>query len=263
VLSIRHVKRFLPASVLRALRGLRQIRYSLRPPFEGIYPHFDDVPQKGAAFEDSEWAKSATAFSRFMAESNRGFIPYAVVGEHALLPLLVRLTSASRILDWGGATGFAYIAIQQATGLTPDYTIVEHPGVCDAGRAVMPEVRFLPQIPEESFDIVMIGAALQCVSDYRGLLERLATCKPRWFLFTRLPAGDIPTYATAQVNLHGKRHAHWLFNVRELVIHMYSLGYELVYRSAVADEINQDRFPESHRLLHPCNLLFMQRTPTS
>jgi len=61
---------------------------------------------------------------------------------------------------------------------------------------------------------------------------------------------------TAQVNLPGKHHAHWLFNVKEIVALVVSLGYQLAFRGAVDGRINQDRFKYNHHFYQSCNLLF-------
>ncbi len=137
--------------------------------------------------------------------------------------------------------------------------IVENPNVCAQGRELFKndaKVEFLEHIPEEQFDLVHIGSALQYVSDYKELLKRLTDLKPRWILMTKLPAGGNVTFVTAQVNLPGKRFTNWLFNAKELVRMMESLGYTLIFRSANDGQVNQGKVEPTYRLQQFCNLLF-------
>lgn len=240
----------------RIVRGLRQIRQSLKAPFRGIHANWADVPRKGNAFDDRAWAQSAVAYSRCMIERDASAVPYEVTDEKALLPLLLALHPNSRVLDWGGATGFGYLAIQHATSLSPNYTVVETEAICDAGRELLPQVRFLTTIPYESFDIIVLGSALQYVEDWRDLITQLLQCAPRFVLFTKTPAGNVPTYITAQVNMPGKAHPHWMWYATEILSFMSSNGYRCIFSSACVGAINQDNFPPSHRIGQPANFLF-------
>lgn len=239
----------------------------MRSPFAGVYARFADVPRLGQAFDDGGWVNTAVAYAKsFRERSASRFIPPDVVDEKALLPLLVAILAERgcvRIVDFGGAAGFSYLAMKAALSpdVAVDYLVVEHRSVCDAGRELFAgegDIRFAPELPEpgEEIEIVLLGASLQYVEDYHLFLERLAKLRARYILFTKMPAGDIPTFATAQVNLPGKQHAHWLFNVREIAGLMDSAGYRLAFKSAVAGEVNQRTFASDHRLGQFCNLLF-------
>lgn len=233
----------------------------MRRTYSGVYARLEDVAAAGSGYEDKEWPATAVQYSRWaMAQNESRFIPAAVANETALLPLLVSLTRAKRILDFGGATGFSYIAAKYGSmrGIER-YVVVEHPDVCAQGRELFKDdakVEFVDRIPHEQFDVVLIGSSLQYVSDYQGLLKQLADLKPRWVLFTKLPAGDNATFATAQVNLPGKTLASWLFNAGEIVSIMDRLDYKLVFRGAVDGTINQGQVEPRYRLQQFCNLLF-------
>jgi putative methyltransferase (TIGR04325 family) len=240
----------------RLLQGLRQIYLSMRTPFQGIYPRWQDVPRRGAAFDDVAWSQAALAYARCMIERDTGSIPYEVTDEKALLPLLIALHPQSSVLDWGGAAGFGYLAVSHATGLTPRYVVVETAAVCDAARAFLPDVTFTTEIPEGRFDVVVLGSALQYVENWAALIGRLLELDPQFVLFTKTPAADVPTYITAQINMAGKSHPHWVWNASELTSYMETLGWRAVFRSACIGVVNQDNFPPSHRLVQPANLLF-------
>jgi len=190
-----------------------------------------------------------------MIERDSGSVPYEVTDEKSLLPLLLALHPTASVLDWGGATGFGYLAIQHATDRSPRYTVVETEAVCAVGGELLPTVRFVTDIPAEQFDIVVLGSSLQYVEDWRALIGRLLRGNPRFVLLTKTPSGDIPTYVTAQTNMRGS-HPHWMWNTDELLSFMISNGFRCIFRSACVGAVNQDNFPPSHRLGQPANFLF-------
>ena len=254
-------KRLMPNFLLQLARVIRETGYRTRTTYSGVYASFEDVAKVGGGYEDEEWAITSAQYSRWaIANNESGFIPAAVSNEAALLPLLISVSRATRILDFGGATGFSYIAAKYgAMGGIDRYVIVDHPNVCALGRKLFKDdlrVEFFESIPQEQFDLVLIGSALQYVSNYKGLLRTLTDLKPRLFLFTKLPAGENVTFVSAQVNLPGKRLASWLFNARELVSDMDSLNYKLIFRSANDGPVNQKKVERKYRLERFCNLLF-------
>lgn len=255
------IKSVMPDFFLQLFRAIRDTRYRMRRTYSGAYARIEDVTTTRGGYEDDEWPATAAQYSRWAtAQNERAFIPAAVSNEVAFLPLLISVSRATRVLDFGGATGFSYIAAKYGAMRTVDrYVIVEHSNVCAQGRELFKDdakVEFLDRIPQEKFDVVLIGSALQYVSDYQGLLRQLTDSKPRWVLFTKLPAGENVTFVTAQVNLPGKTFAVWLFNVKELVSHMESLNYRLIFRSANDGQINQGKVEPKYRLQQYCNLLF-------
>jgi putative methyltransferase (TIGR04325 family) len=245
--------------LLALYRAFRETSYQMRSPFSGVYERWEDVPKVGDDFEGDEWAATARAYSSATISQNESaFIPVAVSGANALLPLIASISPTPlRILDWGGATGFSYIATKYgALDRIEKFVVVEHPKVCAEGRALFndPRLQFVLTIPRELFDLVLIGASLQYAENYKDLLSELAG--PKWFLFIKLPAGENVTFVTCQINIPGKRHQHWLFNVREIVAIMKDLGYRLVFRSAWETELTQSNFDPQYRVGRPCNLLF-------
>jgi putative methyltransferase (TIGR04325 family) len=255
------IKSLMPDYFLQLFRGIRETRYRMRRTYSGVYADFEDVATAGGGYEDDVWPATAAQYSRGAIASNEsGFIPAAVLNETAFLPLLISVARLARVLDFGGATGFSYVAVKYGAMRNIDrYVIIEHPNVCAQGRALFKDdvkVEFLERIPNEPFDLVHIGSALQYVNDYRGLLKHLTDLKPRWFFMTKLPAGENATFVTAQVNLPGKTLVCWLFNVGELVLIMEQLGYKLIFRSANDGQINQGNVEPRYRLHKFCNLLF-------
>jgi putative methyltransferase (TIGR04325 family) len=110
-----------------------------------------------------------------------------------------------------------------------------------------------------------MGSSLHYCEEWEALLSRLCRYKPRHFLFTDLPAGDIPTFATVQ-NYYTSEIPVRFFNIDEVVNVMKRQNYDLAFKSAYIArvlgqerEIPQDNFEEQYRLGHTCSLLSTKR----
>jgi putative methyltransferase (TIGR04325 family) len=238
--------------------------------WEGIYPHYRDVPVAGQRFDGETWVGKTLAYTERILASSRqaGTIPTELVGEHMLLPLLVSLVCREAgekvsILDFGGGMGIAYAHLKGSlvNCRSIDYHVVEREGICEGGARLFEDderIHFYPEIPAglSDLDIVYISSALQYVEDYPSLLKRLSAFGARYFLFVKLSAGDFPTYATAQKNVPGTTLPYWFINVGEIIEIMAAGGYSLIYKSALEQEYDQSNFPEEYRLGRTCNLLF-------
>jgi putative methyltransferase (TIGR04325 family) len=188
--------------------------------------------------------------------------------ENAFLPLLLAAaysdkTSSVRILDFGGGMGVSYVhaasAVPQPERI--EYHIVEKPQVCREGRRLFANdarVHFHEEIPDflAGLDVVYINSALQYVDDYRLLLRRLCALSPRFIFLARCSAGDIPTYATAQVTLPGQRLPYWFINKDELEAIFASFGYRPVFLCRGSYRLDQSNFEERYRIGSACNALF-------
>jgi putative methyltransferase (TIGR04325 family) len=141
------------------------------------------------------------------------------------------------------------------------YEVVETERSCVAGREIFsddPRISFLERLPPESHrpDIVYLNSVLQYIDDYAGLTRTLCRYRARYLLFARLSAGDVPTYATAQLNVPGSVIPYWFINIDELLGIMRSEGYKLLFEDLLARKYDQANFPARYRLGHARNLLF-------
>jgi len=87
----------------------------------------------------------------------------------------------------------------------------------------------------------------------------MRTCSayvPEYVLFSRLPAGDIERYATAQCNMAGTRLAFWILDVREVVAIMAANGYGVAFKNPSLQEFDQRNFTLERRIGRASNLLF-------
>lgn len=244
--------------------------------WEGVYRSFSEVPIEGSGFDGETWIgnslKKITAL-RDEVEKNVPLPPTSNYRE-ALLPLLTSLiyneNRGVRILDFGGGIGFTFY--QTIYGLpraeNVEYHIVERESVCQAGKqffgTTYNKLFFHSQFPqkERAFDIVHSGSALQYIEDWEQLISQLCVLSRKYVLLVDVPAGNIPTFVTAQ-HYHGSKIPARFFNIQELLFAVGTFGYELIYNSAyepiilgVEQNLPMQNFEEKYRLKRACNLLF-------
>jgi putative methyltransferase (TIGR04325 family) len=239
--------------------------------WEGIYENFRDVPVTGEGYHSETLALETKAYTQSLLAivQKSGVIPFNVTNEHALLPLVTSITKPDAdlitIMDFGGGMGVDYIHL--LSGVTNscrvDYRIVENSIVCFHGRDLFSQnthLHFHDALPADldRVDIVYINSALQYVEDYSGLLVRLCAYEPEFILLVKLSAGEMPTYATAQINLTGSRVPYWFLNVQQIIHLLEANGYHLVYKSVLPRKYDQENFPPQYRMGQACNLLFRQ-----
>lgn len=130
-----------------------------------------------------------------------------------------------RVLDWGGGLGHYY---EISRALLPqvelDYTCKELPLLCAAGRATLPEVRFIEEDGEalsRRYDLVISSSSLHYVEDWRGLLRSLAAVTDEYLYITRLPLiRHAPSYVMVQRPYacgYDTEYLGWVLNRSELL----------------------------------------------
>ena len=244
--------------------------------WEGVYSDFKEVPVSGEGFNADEWVtNSRKKISKLLeAAKKQGTIPSVVAYRASLLPLLAALVCEESgrvsILDFGGGLGFTYVPVAHALVEKSclDYHIVEVERICELGSQLFKDddtVHFHVSLPGHiQVDIVHMGSALHYIEHWAEVINELVAYQPRYFMFTDLPAGDIPTYTTAQ-NYYGSRIPCWFFNINEVIATMSSVGFELLFKSTYIatisgkeEELPQNNFPEELQLGRACSLLFVK-----
>lgn len=271
-------------------------RWANKEPFiwNGIYESFDQVPVVGDGFASEEWLADMERYTSSavtaLQNSDTG-VPANVPQYHALLAMLVASVSTVnrrvRVLDFGGGMGIGAANVRRCmeARLSPlaiptrressldylhepslDYVIVDNEASCERGRRLMrdfPWVRFMPELPDDvgAVDVVVLSSVLQFVDKYEALLERLARFTPSFWLFTFVPAGEIPTFASAQLNVPGSVIPVWFFNRKELIEKVEARGFQLIFKSALDRAFDMSNFPSTHQVPRQCNLLFRRQCP--
>ena len=249
-------------------------RWANKQPFiwDGIYERFDQVPVLGQGFASAEWLSDMERYTRsaVMAIDDGAGIPENVPPYHALMASLIASVDAThqpvRVLDFGGGMGIGFANVIRCLSANSklDYLVVDNEASCTRGRQLLkdfPSVRFATGLPEEStcVDIMVLSGVLQFVADYEDLLTILAKYQPSLWLFTFLPAGDIPTFVSAQRNVPNSILPVWFFNLDELTKRIAALGYRLIFKSALDRVFDMSNFRPTHQLPRQCNLLFRRQ----
>jgi putative methyltransferase (TIGR04325 family) len=249
-------------------------RWANKEPFiwDGVYESFDQVPAAGEGFASDAWLADMERYTRTAVtalHSEGSAIPANVPQYHALLAMLVStfpvIDRPVRVLDFGGGMGIGFANVSRCmAGTQLEYLIVDNEESCERGRRLLKDfspVRFMSALPRdvESVDVIVLSSVLQFVEEYEKLLRDLATFNPPYWLFTFLPAGEIPTFASAQLNVPGSVLPVWFFNVSELTQIIEKFGYQLVFKSALDRVFDMSNFPLTHQLPRQCNLLFRRR----
>ena len=248
-------------------------RWANKEPFiwDGVYANFGEVPTVGQGFASDAWLTDMERYTQTAVTALRSAgIPANVPQYHALLSLLAASLPVTerpvRVLDFGGGMGIGFANVRRcmAAEIPLEYLIVDTEESCERGRRLLRDfssVRFMSELPRdvESVDVIVLSGVLQFVEEYEKLLSDLSALRPSFWLFTFLPAGDIPTFASAQLNVPGSVLPVWFFNVNEFVLKVEALGYQLVFKSALDRVFDMSNFPSTHQLPRQCNLLFRRQ----
>lgn len=252
--------------------------------FEGIYEHFRDVPAEGPGHLEDIWVQKSLKKLAVLCDAlgeGRQRAPFpddsAALLAMSVLPMLSS-TRALTVLDFGGGVGITYLGMRLRLPKMAAiaYHIVDNEKVCAGGRSLLGEPPGLffhvdaAHLPA-TIDLIHFGSSLQYVEDWKVMLQVLVAYAPRRLLLTDIPAGDIPTYASAQ-NYYDSKIPHWFFNIDEVVSAVRALGFVLVFTSPFHpyiptptrfsrdQELPQHNFPKTHRVGQTANLLFARTT---
>ena len=242
-----------------------------RNTFEGVYDRFDQIP--GLTHYDSKSSLECLEteiHNKLEIHEAGSSLPVAHVLSQTtnLLPLLIASVNNKpiRVLDLGGGGGATYLDILESIQMSNvEYFVHDLPETMDMGRRIFSklnykkyDIRFVDDWSYiDTLDIVYLGSALQYLPDYQTTLLDLIKMKPKWFLLTDYFMGEYPTYATAQVNMRGRRMAFRVFQLAEIVTTLANDTYQLVYKSTNYQPFHHfDNFPPECRIKDSCNLLF-------
>lgn len=243
--------------------------------WEGIYDEWEDAPVIEGAFDSSKWLDDQVAIARrelVDSEKNRGSIPANAKSRDYILPTVVAMARPVKgdlkVLDFGGGLASSYLPVIASLpdGNAIEFHVVERQGVCEKGREVFPDnmkLFFHAELPSEGhFDVIHAGRSFQYVDDWPELLRQFAGLTPGYLVLAGALAGDIKPFVTMQ-NYYGYKIRVRFLNLGELIREAESLGFRLISKTLHLSKrlgkegpLPMDNFPESHRLEHPCQLLF-------
>eukprot|EP00210_Caulerpa_lentillifera_P009586 g9143.t1 len=245
--------------------------------WEGVFDTFEDAGGDLDAFDSDIWIQKQQKKILSLHEGieNLNDPSDASISRDYPLPLVVAmiLTQQERtsILDFGGGMGEQYLELLAKIPDTRekiDYVVIDGSKTIQSVPSVVKKlahISFYDQItdvPETIFDIVHMGSTLQYIDDWRGLLKTLVEkFKPRYFIFSDLLSGDIPTFVSHQI-FYGKRIPVRFHTLSTIISFFKIIGYSAIFRSLLRSRIlgnenlPMDELPESHRLKIAMNICF-------
>jgi putative methyltransferase (TIGR04325 family) len=159
------------------------------------------------------------------------------------------------VLDWGGGLGhYAVIARSVLPEVAFDYTVKDLPHLCQAGREVLPEVKFVTE--DESwagnrFDLIVASGSLQYEEMWGDMLRRFAEASNQWVYITRIP---IVEHAASHVIVQRPHHVgynteyiSWVLNRGEFLNGAEDAGLTLVREFIMETGLLADGAPEEFR----------------
>jgi putative methyltransferase (TIGR04325 family) len=220
-------------------------------------------------FDDDTWAEETRRYTERVREACARASPLPLVADdNALLAILMALVSGAgrlpvRVLDFGGGMGISYVLTAASMGRSRsiEYHVVENRKICEEGAKLFEgdgQIHFHSELPDAlpGLDVLYINSVLQYVEDYAGLLRTLCALSPRFILFARCSVGQMPTYASAQLNHPGKRIPYWFINVEELASILAEFGYLPIFMARGSYSIIQSNFEPEYQIGSASNLLF-------
>jgi putative methyltransferase (TIGR04325 family) len=162
---------------------------------------------------------------------------------------------AVSVLDWGGGLGHYYI---YARALFPDlrldYVIKDFAGFCEAGKKVLPDVKYVSDESEalaRTYDFVFASSSLHYTRDHYGLLGRLCDSAANWLMITRTPMiekhDDFVVVQRPHMYGYMTEYPGWFINRRRLLDFVAVQGFRLEREFLVAEERNVPNAPEQAR----------------
>lgn len=241
-----------------------------KPIWRGVYARRSDVPARESAVGEVLVGEMAGTVANALKSVGAGIKPYLWHEHLALVAAIVAAPRQSvRVLDFGGGPGSGFVQLVSALppGTAIDYTIIDLPQTCAAGKDLFAgdgRIRFSTEFPEHAsaYDIVYVNSALQYVDEYADMLQRLAALRAPWLLLARLAAGTAPTFASQQVNVPGQTLPYWFLNVDEVSGMLKAAGYDLACDFLLERVYDQSNLPAPHRAERMRTMLFARRAAT-
>ena len=144
-------------------------------------------------------------------------------------------TSRIRVLDWGGGLGHYFVYARKLyPEIDIDYVIKDLPGLCAAGRALLPQATFVADEAEalsRTYDLVFSSSSLQYTRDCYRVLARLCESAGRWLMITRIPIvkehDDFVVVQRPHKYGYMTEYPGWFFNKRRLIDFTAAQGFVL------------------------------------
>jgi putative methyltransferase (TIGR04325 family) len=141
--------------------------------------------------------------------------------------------AALSVLDWGGGLGhYALYARALYPDVDFDYVVKDLDSLCTAGRALLPEVKFVADESKalaRSYDLVFASSSLHYTREFYQLLDRICASATRHLMVTRLPVvsshDDFVVVQRPHRYGYLTEYACWFVNRRRLISFIEERGF--------------------------------------
>ena len=156
------------------------------------------------------------------------------------------------VLDWGGGLGHYFVYARKLyPELDMDFVIKDLPGLCEIGRALLPDATFISEETQalaRRYDLVFASSSLHYTRDCYGLLGRLCASAERWLMITRLPIveenDDFVVVQRPHMYGYMTEYPGWFINRRRLIDFVTGCGFMLDRQFLVAERPHVPNAPE-------------------
>ena len=213
--------------------------------WEGVYKDFNEAPNDTGFFDKEKWLEQEKSEcikkNKLLKYKNKSDISQLAKSNDYCLPVVLSMLDRGvkeeiTILDFGGGLASIYHETMEMLECSENikFLIVENSNICQLGNHIYEsnnKIEFATELPNNlKVDIVHAGSSMQYVDDWTGLLDIFSQYKPKYMIFSDLPAGNIETFVTVQ-NHDGELIPVRFWNLQEFVDGVESLGYRLVFKS--------------------------------
>lgn len=241
--------------------------------WEGVYSSFAEAGGDLDAFDSDIWIdKQKSRILNALEDYNTKNI----VSKDYPLPLVVAMALSQKdqlkILDFGGGMGLQYLEmvakVPESQSKVDYYVIDGKSSIANRSTELNQflNLHFLQDFNDMNFpvDIIHIGSTLQYIEDWKELLQSLVNkFAPRYFVFTDLMAGDIPTFVSHQI-FYEKRIPHMFLNLTDFFDFMKeTFSMNVLFKTKfIRSILNQEEvfpnfaLPKEYRIDRTYNLVF-------
>lgn len=238
--------------------------------FVGKYESFDELRAQFKSETNYYWPdaieQELNAQKKLMIEWNSEYPPSGNFRRN-FLPTLLTLFSEEevRVLDIGGGLNNVYEYMKFSLKKKRIHvTVFDQLLAVQNGKKLyghVPDLAFVEGFPEnrDYFDVVYFGSSIQYFSDCHDLFIKIANLNPRLIVIADSSFGVAKTFACAQVNMPETTIPYMVINKDELEEVARNSGYELIYQSTNAKDINNfDSYEYPLNLSRSWNFIFQK-----
>jgi len=239
--------------------------------WEGVFNSFDEAGGNLDAFDSERWiSKQQSLACEAIAKIDEGG---SLTKDYPLPLVVAMLLDAHKkisILDFGGGMGIQYfdlIAKVPAAKEKVHYVIVDGESTLENKPSELSEFQnliFKASLDEvdKTIDIIHIGSTLQYIENWRSLLAHLCErFTPKYFVFSDLLAGDVPTFVSHQI-YYEKRIPSQILSIKDFCDELVSKNFYISFASNFSakilgsTELPNINLPNEYRLKYTKNIVF-------